>query len=501
MFRYGSTLGGDSPQTHFDRIRLLGSGPRPYHRPYPFMTPPDNHYQSLIIGSGQAATPLSAALTAAGSRTALIEREHVGGTCVNEGCTPTKTIIASGRVAYLARRGADYGVRTGDIRIDMRRVRRRKRAIVERFRTGSESRLAQTKNLDLILGEASFVAPRSVRVRLANGRERTLTADRIFINAGCRPSVPALEGLSQVPFLNSTSIMELAAVPAHLLVLGGGYVGLELGQLFRRLGSRVTIVQSAGQLLPREDADVAEAVAAILKQDGIRVLLSTRAERVRKRGEGLTLTVATGGRRHTLTGSHLLVATGRRPNTDTLNVAAAGIATDERGFIEVSSRLETSVDGVYALGDINGGPAFTHISYDDFRIIRTNLLEKGSATTDGRFVPYAVFIDPQLGRVGLTESEARAQGRNIRVAKMPMSKVARALEVDEARGFMKAVVDADTDQILGAAVLGIEGGEIMSQLQIAMMGKLTYPVLREATFAHPTLAESLNNLFGHFVDG
>jgi len=462
------------------------------------MTAP-NHYQAIVIGSGQGGNPLCGALAQAGLRTALIERSHIGGTCVNEGCTPTKTMLASGRVAYLARRGKDYGVLTGDIRIDMQRVRQRKRDIVDSFRNGSQKRLEQTANLDLIFGEASFTGPRNVSVRMNGGAQRSLSADRIFINAGARPSVPKLEGLKDVPFLDSTSIMELDVVPEHLLVLGGGYVGLEFSQLFRRLGSRVTIVQTRGQLLVGEDADVAEAVLGIVKQEGINVLLSNKAERVMKSGGGIQLTVRAGKELRMVQGSHVLIATGRTPNTDTLNVGAAGIATNERGFIQVNTRLETNVEGVYALGDINGGPAFTHISYDDFRILRTNLIEKGSATTENRFVPYTLFIDPQLGRVGLTEEQARSQNRKIRVAKMPMSYVARALEVDETRGFMKAIVDADSNQILGAAVLGIEGGEIMAVLQLAMMGHLPFTTLREATFAHPTLAESLNNLFTHFA--
>jgi pyruvate/2-oxoglutarate dehydrogenase complex dihydrolipoamide dehydrogenase (E3) component len=459
-----------------------------------------NHYQGIIIGSGQGGTPLSKALANAGWRTALVEREHVGGTCVNEGCTPTKTMVASGRVAYLAHRGADYGVRTGRVTIDMKRVRTRKRDIVKLFRNGNQKHIEETKNLDLIFGEAAFTGPKLVRVRLKNGSERTLTADRIFINAGCRPAVPALEGLGDVPFLDSTSIMELAALPKHLLVLGGGYVGLEFGQLFRRFGSRVTIVQSGEQLLAREDADLAEEVAAILKQDGITVLLNSKAERVRKAGREIKLTVRSGKGVRTISGSHLLVATGRVPNTEKLNLAAGGVSTDNRGFIKTNSKLETDAEGVYALGDIKGGPAFTHISYDDFRILRTNLLEKGSASTDGRLVPYTMYIDPQFGRFGLSEAEARAQSKNIRVAKMPMSYVARALEVDETRGFIKAVVDLESDQILGVAVLGIEGGEIMTQLQLAMMGKLSSTLLRETVFAHPTLAESLNNLFGNFQD-
>lgn len=458
-----------------------------------------DHYQCIVIGSGQAGTPLSQALANAGMRTALIEREHVGGTCVNEGCTPTKTMVASGRTAYLARRGGDYGVKTSHLRIDMARVRRRKRDIIKLFRGGSETRIAKTKNLDLIHGEASFTGPNAISIRSKDKIIRHLTADKCFINAGCRPGVPALEGLDGVPYLNSTSIMELNRVPEHLIVLGGGYIGLEFGQLFRRLGAHVTIVQTAVQLLSREDTDVAAAVLEILAQDGIKVFLKAKPERVSYSHHRVHLRAAVEGRLRTIDGSHLLVATGRIPNTDTLNLAAAGLASDARGFVKVNSRLETSIEGIYALGDIKGGPAFTHISYDDFRIIRTNVIERGNASTDGRIVPYTVFIDPQLGRVGLSEFEARAQQKKIRVAKMPMSYVARALEVDETRGFMKAIVDAETNQILGAAVLGIEGGEIMSQLQIAMMGKLPYTALRDAVFAHPTLSESLNNLFLHFA--
>jgi pyruvate/2-oxoglutarate dehydrogenase complex dihydrolipoamide dehydrogenase (E3) component len=461
-----------------------------------------DHYQAIVIGSGQGGNPLSMALAGAGLRTALVERKHVGGTCINEGCTPTKTMIASARVAYLARRGADYGVRTGQIGIDMERVRQRKRDIVNSFRTGGESRLEKTPNLELIFGDASFAGPKSVLVKLNSGGQRVLTAEKIFINAGARPSVPPLEGLASVPFLDSTSIMELAAVPEHLIVIGGGYVGLEFGQMFRRFGARVTLVQSLDHLLRGEDPDAVAEVAAILAQDGVEILLNTRAERVALAGAQKTnqfqLTVRSGNESRVIAGSHLLLATGRTPNTDSLNVSAAGIAIDKHGFIQVNAKLETSVPGIFALGDVNGGPAFTHISYDDFRILRTNLIENGSASTAGRLVPFTLYIDPQYGRIGLTETEARAQNKNIRVAKMPMSYVARALETAESRGFMKAIVDASSGQILGAAILGIEGGEIMSMLELAMMGKLPYTALRDAIFAHPTLAESLNNLFLHF---
>jgi Pyruvate/2-oxoglutarate dehydrogenase complex, dihydrolipoamide dehydrogenase (E3) component, and related enzymes len=457
-----------------------------------------SHYDAIVIGAGQAGTPLSQALAAAGMRTALVEREHVGGTCVNEGCTPTKTMVASARVAYLARRGADYGVSTGQIKIDLARVRERKRAIVDSFRNGSQSRIEKAENLNLIFGEAEFTGSKAVRVRKKDGRELLLSAEKIFLNSGCRPAIPKLDGAGSIQYLNSTSIMELDSVPGHLVVLGGGYIGLEFGQMFRRFGSRVTIVQSGLQLLGREDPDVADAVLAILREDGIDVLLNSRAVRVAKSSGGIDLTVQSGDKSQTISGSHLLVAAGRVPNTDWLNTQAAGILTDKHGYIQANDRLETAVPGVFVLGDIKGGPAFTHISYDDFRIIRTNILEKGNASTSGRLVPYTVFIDPQLGRVGMTESEARATGRKIRVAKMPMNYVARALELDESRGFMKAIVDADSSQILGAAILGIEGGEVMSQLQLAIMGKLPYTALKDGVFAHPTLAESLNNLFGHF---
>jgi pyruvate/2-oxoglutarate dehydrogenase complex dihydrolipoamide dehydrogenase (E3) component len=289
--------------------------------------------------------------------------------------------------------------------------------------------------------------------------------------------------------------MELEELPEHLLVMGGGYIGLEFGQMFRRFGSRVTIVQRGDQLLGREDNDVADEIAKILREDGITVLLNTEVLRVERKQDGLTLTVRGAGGEQTLIGSHLLVAVGRTPNTDRLNLSAAGIETDKRGFVRVNERLETNVSGVYALGDVNGGPQFTHISYDDFRIIRTNLIEGGAATTKDRFVPYTVFIDPQLGRVGLSETEANATGCKIRVAKLPMEHVARAIEMSETRGFIKAIVDADTNQILGCAVLGVEGGELMAMFEIAMMGKLPYTVLKDAIFAHPTMAESLNNLF------
>lgn len=453
------------------------------------------HYDAIVIGSGQGGTPLSTALAGAGRRTALIEREHLGGTCVNEGCTPTKTMVASAKVAYLDRRSADYGVQNGPVSVNMTKVRQRKRDIVDKFRGGEESLVGNTENLDWLDGEARFTGPKKIAVSLNDGGTVELTADNVFINTGTRPASPPIEGLEEVPFLDSTSIMELDEVPEHLLVLGGGYVGLEFAQMFRRFGSEVTIVQRGSQLLAREDEDVADAVADILREDGVEVLLETGAQRAGQSGDKVQLSVSGPDGERTLEGSHLLVAVGRAPNTDMLDLDSAGVATNKRGFVEVNERLETSAEGVWALGDVNGGPAFTHISSDDFRIIRDNVLDGGGRSTSDRLVPYTVFIDPQLGRVGMSETEVREQGRDYRVAKMPMSSVARALEVDESRGFMKVLVDEETKEILGCAVLGIEGGELASMMQIAMMGKLPYTALQDGVFSHPTLAESLNNLF------
>ena len=453
------------------------------------------HYDAVVIGSGQAGGPLSTTLASAEWKTALVEREHVGGSCVNEGCTPTKTVVASARVAHLARRGADYGVKTGPVSIDLTKVRQRKRDIVDMFRGGSQRGIEETDGVDLIIGEGSFTGPKSIAVRTTDGGRLALTADKIFLNTGTRASKPAIEGLDKIPTLDNRSIMELDSAPEHLLVLGGGYIGLEFGQMFRRFGSRVTIAQSGKQLLAREDPDVAEEVTKILREDGIEVLLNATTSRAAQGDGKIQLQVRTPDGEQTLEGTRLLAATGRVPNSDMLNLAAAGIEVDDRGFIKTNAKLETNVEGIYALGDVKGGPAFTHISYDDFRILRTNLLQGGDLSTEGRLVPYTAFIDPQLRRVGLSEREANGQKRKIRVGKLEMTSVARALETDETRGFMKAIVDADTNQILGAAILGIEGGEVMSVIQMAMMGKVPYTAIRDAAFAHPTLAESLNNLF------
>jgi pyruvate/2-oxoglutarate dehydrogenase complex dihydrolipoamide dehydrogenase (E3) component len=456
-------------------------------------------YDVVIIGSGQAANPLARACAQAGKRTAVVEKVHVGGTCINEGCTPTKTMIASARVAYLARRGDEYGVRDGEVKVDVAQVRRRKQNVVDSFREATERGLA-TAGVELVQGEARFVGERTIEVRTI-AEPRTLRGEVVVINTGLRPTIPTIPGLDAVPYLTSTSIMELTTAPEHLVVLGGGYVGVEFAQMFRRFGSRVTVLQRSQQLLPREDGDVADQLAQLLREDGIDVLLGASATEVARSGTHIGITYRTAGSdgapdaTTTMTGSHLLVATGRTPNTTGLGLTAAGVTRDAHGFIAVDDRLATSATGVYAVGDVAGGRAFTHVSYDDFRILRTNLLHGGNATTTGRLVPYTVFTDPALGRIGLTERDALAAGHRVRVARLPMRQVARALETAEGRGSMKAVVDDESQRILGAAVLGVDGGEIVALLQIAMMGALPYTVLRDGIFAHPTLAESMNNLF------
>jgi pyruvate/2-oxoglutarate dehydrogenase complex dihydrolipoamide dehydrogenase (E3) component len=454
-------------------------------------------FDALIVGAGQAATPLAIALGQAGWKTAVIERKHVGGSCVNFGCTPTKAMAASARVAYLARRAAEYGVRTGAVEVDLASVLQRAQAIVSRFRDGLRETLEGADNVELIFGQAAFEGPHALAVQLNAGGRRRLAAAHIFLNTGTRAAIPPIPGLDQLPGLDASSILKLDVLPSHLLVIGGSYIGLEFGQMFRRFGSRVSIIQRGPQLLAREDPDVAQAVYDILVEDGLEVYLEAEVLNAGPAqgndGVELTLQLPAGPRR--LQGSHVLVATGRTPNSDDLNLAAAGVEADAAGTLRVNERLETSAPGVYALGDVKGGPAFTHIAYDDYRVLKANLLEQGHATVRDRAVPYAVFIDPQLGRIGLTEGEARESGRRILLARLPMRRVARALEAGESRGFMKAVVDAESGCILGCAVLGLEGGELMAMLQLAMMGGIPYTRLRDAIFAHPTLAESLNSLF------
>ncbi len=457
--------------------------------------PKDVTYDAIVIGTGQGGKPLAGALAGAGWKTAVIEQKYVGGSCINYGCTPTKTMVASAHAAFVANTAADFGVDVKKVSVNLAQVVKRKESIVTSFRDSGRKGLEKTENLDLMFGQAQFVDSYRLQVDLNEGGSQTLTSNHIFINTGATPVIPPLDGLDSIDYLDSTSIMELHDLPEHLIVLGGGYVGLEFGQMFRRFGSNVTIIQRDKQLLPREDSDVAEEIVSILGEEEIDILLQSEAKSVQKTKDGIRLTVDQNGQETVVSGSHVLVAVGRKPNIDSLNLQAAKIETGRHGHILVNEQLETSVPGIYAIGDVKPGPMFTHISYDDFRILRKNILQNGHATVTDRMVPYSVFIDPQLGRVGLTEEQAREQGIDIRVAKLPASHIARAIETNETRGFIKVIVDSNSERILGCAALCSQGGEIMSMLQIAMMGDLPYTRLQEAILAHPTFAEALNNVF------
>ncbi|KAH8694878.1 FAD-dependent pyridine nucleotide-disulfide oxidoreductase [Talaromyces proteolyticus] len=465
-------------------------------------------YDAIIIGSGQSGNPLAIAYAKQGQKTALVERKHIAGCCVNEGCTPTKTLIASGRVAYLTRRGQDFGIHTSDsktsanhVAVDMLKVRQRKRDIVSSFRAGSESRL-KAAGVHILKGEASFVGQKELNIKDSTGKENVIQGEKIYINVGDRPAPPLLEGISSLDpgrILDSTSIQELDEVPSHLVVIGGGYVGVEFAQLFRRLGAQVTVIHRGAHLLSREDPEIADLLAEVLQQDGLTIHMNSSAVRIAVSNNGFDLTVQTSNGNLTIAGTHILFAAGRIPNTDTLKLEAANIAVNKKGYIVTNEYLETSSPSVFAIGDVKGPPAFTHLSYDDFRIIQSNILSKSPAklSIKDRIVPYVVYTDPQLAHVGLHEGEAREKypDRKIQTAKMPMGYVARALETDEPRGMMKAVVDCNTGLILGFTCLGLEGGEIMSIVQMAMIGNIPYEKLQNAIWAHPTLAESLNNLW------
>jgi pyruvate/2-oxoglutarate dehydrogenase complex dihydrolipoamide dehydrogenase (E3) component len=454
-----------------------------------------DQYDVLILGSGQAGNPLSSDFVKAGKRVALIERAEVAGTCINYGCTPTKTMVASAQRAWQARRAAELGVELGTVRVDLEQVRARKRRIVEQFRRSNEQRFASGQP-ELVRGEARFVGPKEILVALKRGGERRMIAETIVINTGDHPTVPKLEGLRNVPFLDNVSLMELDRVPENLLILGGGYEAVEFGQMFRRFGSEVSLIERGEHVLGREDVDISEAVEAILREDGLAI--ETGATAVRVEGEAGKVTVHLDGGK-SLSGSHLFVAVGRSPNTDDLDLNAAGVATDAHGNVKVDEELRTNVPGIYAVGDVKGGPAFTHVSYDDYRILRDNLITgKRKRKTSERTTVYVVYMDPQLGRVGMTEAEARKSGRRIKVARMPVTSIARAVETGETRGVLKAVVDAESEEILGVAILAPEGGELMSMFELAMMGKIKYSTLEDAVFAHPAYAESLNTLWGHF---
>ncbi len=454
-------------------------------------------YDAIVIGAGQAGPSLARGLAAAGRKVAMIERARFGGTCVNTGCTPTKTMIASAYAAHLARRSAEFGVTIGGhIGIDMRAVKARKDRIVEVSRNAIEASLRRTENVTVFHDHARFVSAHEVAVG-----QSVLSASQIFINVGARPSVPAIPGLNACRYLTSSSIIDLEEVPRHLIVIGGSYVGLEFAQMFRRFGADVTVIEMAPRLIGREDPEISEAVRGVLQGEGIAVHVAAHATAVRQSGADVAVDIEGAAGSQTIIGSHLLIAVGRRPNTDDLGADRAGIALDQRGYIEVDHALRTSVEGIWALGECNGHGAFTHTAYNDFQIVTDNLLDGATRKVTDRIVAYALFTDPPLGRAGITEAEARKERRNVLTGSIPMEDVSRAYEKGETLGLMKLVVDGDTREILGAAFLGTSGDEVVHCVLDLMYAKAPYTLLRQVVHIHPTVAEFIPSLLDGLSGG
>jgi len=453
-------------------------------------------YDAIVIGAGQAGVPLSKKLAEAGKKTLIIEKRFIGGTCVNDGCTPTKTWVASAKAAYMAAHSDFLGVNVKDYKVDMVQIKKRKDDIVMKSRMGGQKAIENTKNLDLIFGEAMFTGEKEILIELNEGGTLQVKAGLIFIDTGAKTLIPDIEGLKDTGYLTSTTILELDEVPEHLLIVGANYIGMEFGQMFGRFGSKITMLEKAARVLSREDEDIAEAMHKILTDEDITIYTNAQALSFKETKKGnIKATVSIAGKEEEIKCSHVLIAIGREPQTEALQLDKTGVKVDEKGFIVVDDKLETNVKGIYALGDVKGGPAFTHIAYNDYTIVFRNLFEGTDYTTKERPLPYCMFTDPQLGRIGISEEEAKKQKLKVKIVKLPMEHVARAIEVGDTRGFMKAVVDPVTKKILGAAVLGTEGGEVMSVLQMAMEGDITYDRIRYCVFAHPTYSESLNNLF------
>jgi dihydrolipoamide dehydrogenase len=460
--------------------------------------PNETHYDAIVIGGGMAGLPVALKLSRKGFKVALVERDKLGGTCLNRGCIPTKTMIASAKVAYHSRCAKRWGVLNENVRVDLGLVVDRKDELVNSVRSGAEKNVEKSDNLTLIRGDAHFTDSKTLQV---NGA--TISGERIFINTGTRGFVPPITGLQELPYLDSTTGMELRELPRHLLVVGGGYVGVEFAQMYHRFGSDVTIIQQGPQLLPQEDEEIARSLEKVLAAEGIEILLGASAARVKKVGDEIILGAVRKEGEQELRGSHLLIAAGRTPNTDSLNLAATGVETDERGFIKVDGKLGTSVPGIWALGDARGGPMFTHTARDDARIVYENIVNEADLSTEGRAIPYAVFSDPQLGRIGMTEREARNAGHELKIGRYEGRKVAKARAIGEAEGLIKVVADAKSDKILGAAVLLAEGAEIVHQMIAAVQLGARYTDLTDMIHIHPTLAEGLSSALGgvHFEEG
>jgi pyruvate/2-oxoglutarate dehydrogenase complex dihydrolipoamide dehydrogenase (E3) component len=449
-------------------------------------------YDAIIIGTGQAGPALAVRLASAGMKTAIIERKRFGGTCVNNGCIPTKTLVASARAAHIARRAGEYGVMiNGSLVVDMKKVKERKDAVVRRSNEGVEQWLKSTENLTVYEGHARFENPHQLRV----GNE-ILEADKIFINVGGRASAPPLLGIDQISYLNNSSMMEVDFLPNHLIVIGGSYIGLEFAQMYRRFGSEVTVVEMAPRLIQREDEDISDAIRTILENEGIHIRTGAECIALEKRSDRVSVNVDCASGDTSVIGSHVLLAVGRVPNTNDLGLERAGVAVDQRGYIQVDDQLRTNVDGIYALGDCNGKGAFTHTSYNDYEIVAANILDGDRRRVSDRITAYALYTDPPLGRAGMTEQEVRKSGRKTLIGKRPMARVGRAVEKGETQGFMKVLIDAETKQILGASLLGIECDEVIHSILDVMYAKAPYTVIQRAMHIHPTVSELIPTLLG-----
>jgi pyruvate/2-oxoglutarate dehydrogenase complex dihydrolipoamide dehydrogenase (E3) component len=450
------------------------------------------NYDAIIIGTGQSGPALALRLVAAGWKVAIIERKLFGGTCVNTGCTPTKTLVASAYAAHVVRRAADYGVRVeGAVKVDMKAVKARKDAVVALSRDGVEQSLKALEGCTVYEGHGRFVAEKKVAVNASE-----LTADRIFINVGARAVIPPIPGLDHVPYLTNSTMMDVDFLPAHLIILGGSYVGLEFAQAYRRFGSEVTVIEAAPRLIAREDEDVSQAVADFLKEEGIDVRVGSKVIGVEKQGNSIAVKLDSAGKNSQIVGTHLLVAVGRRPNTDDLGLDKAGIATDARGYIQVDDQLRTNIAGIWAMGDCNGRGAFTHTSWNDFQIVAANLLDNDRRRVSDRITAYALYTDPPLGRIGMTEAEVRKTGEPALLSTLAMERVSRAKERGKTTGFMKILVDRDSKQILGASFLGLAGDEVIHCVLDAMYAKAPYTVIQRAMHVHPTVSEFIPTMLG-----
>ncbi len=452
-------------------------------------------FDAIVIGSGQAGNPLMFDLADRGQKVAMIEKNELGGSCINSGCTPTKTLIASSTSYHRVQRSEELGVITENVELDFKKVMDRKNDIVKLFRSSIEKGIDSWENIELYEGLASFIDKNTVKISLNNGKEVKIQGDRVYINSGSKPNIIPIDGLKNVAYYDSTSIMELDELPEHLVIIGTGYIALEFGQMFKRFGSKVTMIGRGDYIIKHEDRDISTRIQEILEDEGIEILLNTDTKRVEKNGNKTNIYIESDGEEEKIECSHLMLATGRIAVTEGLKLENTQVKLDDNGNIKVDDKLKTDEDNIYALGDVKGGPQFTHIAHDDYRIVVDNIFETGKRSVKDRLVPFKLFIAPQLGRVGITEAQAKEDGYDVKIGKLEMRKLGRAIEKNLTEGFMKVVINKENHKILGAAILGYQGGEIMAIIQVAMMADMKYEEIRDAIFTHPSLSEALNNLF------